>query len=62
MKLTLLDGLTLQAFFNAFFGLLFCGLIPPGKYKAVYSNKALAVFCAFFSPLRFFVEVSPEWK
>ena len=43
-------------FFNAFFGLLFCGKIAPGTYKNLYENSALAVFSAFFSPLRFFVE------
>lgn len=49
---------TVVGFFNAFFGLLFCGRVSPGTFTALYDSKnpALAVFSGFFSPLRFFVE------
>ena len=47
---------TVVGFFNAFFGLLFCGKVQPGLYTNLYSNDVLAVFSAFVSPLRFFVE------
>jgi len=43
-------------FWNAFFGLLFCGKVAPGLYNALYDNPALAVFSGFVSPIRFFVE------
>ena len=45
-----------MGFFNAFFGLLFCGIVQPGMYRNLYSNEAFAIFSAYFSPLRFFVE------
>lgn len=47
---------TVIGFWNAFFGLLFCGKLPPGLYKDLYDKPVLAVFAAFVSPLRFFVE------
>jgi len=47
---------TVVGFFNAFFGLLFCGKVAPGTYMKLYENKALAIFSGFFSPLRFVVE------
>ncbi|KAL7493376.1 hypothetical protein ACHAWT_002526 [Skeletonema menzelii] len=40
----------------AFFGLLFCGLLPPGYFNTLYNNNVLAVFAGFVSPVRFFVE------
>jgi len=36
----------------AFFGLLFSGNMAPGSLANIYNNDALAVFAAFFSPLR----------
>lgn len=44
-----------MGFFNAFFGLLFCGKVAV-MYSSLYSNEALAIFSAYFSVLRFFVE------
>ena len=40
----------------AFFGLLFCGILPPGYFHTLYNNNAIAVFAGFVSPMRFFVE------
>lgn len=47
---------TVVGFWNAFFGLLFCGKVPPGVYTALYDNPAMSVFAGFVSTLRFFVE------
>ena len=47
---------TVVGFFNAFFGLLFCGKVAPGSYTNLYGKPGLAVFAGFVSPLRFFVE------
>jgi len=47
---------TVVGFYMAFFGLLFSGSQAPGTLNNMYNNDALALFAAFFSPLRFFVE------
>ena len=36
----------------AFFGLLFSGAQAPGTLSNMYKNDGLALFAAFFSPLR----------
>jgi hypothetical protein len=37
-------------------GLLFSGVSPPILYEAIYDDQYLAIFCGFFSPLRYFAE------
>jgi len=47
---------TVVGFFMAFSGLLFSGASPPVLYYDLYNSPALALFCGFFSPARYFTE------
>lgn len=43
-------------FFISFFGLVFCGAIPPISFEVIYESVVAAIASAFLSPTRFFVE------